>query len=178
MATPIRYPIGQNMQPVSVSYPNHIPQMIPGPMPGSVVVTVMRPPGGPPLMSHGSIPMVQNAMPMMQNSATLGAVQVEFGGANPGPPPPTLMLPSGPSSSLIPTSSVPRLSSDLGKCKSFLETLLKLASAPNQPQDMQLRVRALVQDIVVCPYLLTIFSLSLLSIHSVCYHFTFLRMTR
>ena len=152
MATPLRFPLGPNMHPVSVSYPNHIPQVIPGPMAGSVVVTVMRPPGGPSLMP----PMVQNAMPMIQNSATLGAVQVEFGGANSGPPPPTLMLPSGPSSSLIPTSSAPRLASDLGKCKSFLETLLKLASAPNQPQDMQLRVRALVQDIVVCSYWITI----------------------
>ena len=150
MAAPLRFPLGQNMQSVSVSYPNQISQVIPGSMAGSVVVTVMRPPGGPPLMPHGSIPMVQNAMPMMQNSATLGAVQVDFGGANSGPPPPTLMLPSGPSSSMIATASAQRLGSDLGKCKSFLETLLKLASAQNQPQDMQLRVRALVQDIVVC----------------------------
>lgn len=139
MAGPIRFPLGPNMQPVPVSYANHGPQVIPGSMPGSVVVTVMRPPTGPPI-----------PMPMIHNSATLGAVQVEFGGTNPGPSPPTLMLPSGAHSSMIAASSSQRLNSDLGKCKSFLETLLKLASAQNQPHDMHLRVRALVQDIVVC----------------------------
>lgn len=148
MTSPLRYPIGQNMQPVPSSYASHVPQVMPGPVPGSVVVTVMRPPGGPPLMQPGSIPMVPSAMSMIPNSTTLGAVQVEFGGGNPGPPPAPMMLPSGPSSSLIATNQ--RINSDLGKCKSFLETLLKLASAPNQPQDMHLRVRALVQDIVVC----------------------------